>query len=60
MEESATTSLFNVTPNIEEYGNGINRNGNRSTKSNFDNNGRMFAISKRNHNINCNYKLYIY
>jgi hypothetical protein len=60
MEASATTSLFNVTPDIEEYGNGINRNANRSNISNFDNNGKMFATSKCNHNINCNYKLYIY
>jgi hypothetical protein len=60
MEASATTSLFNVTPDIEEYGNAINRNANRSNISNFDKNGRMFATSKRNHNINCNYKLYIY
>jgi uncharacterized protein YcfL len=60
MEANETISLFNVILNIEEYGNGINRNGNRSNKSNFDNNGRMFATNKRNHNINCNYKLYIY
>jgi hypothetical protein len=56
MEASATTSLFSVTPNIEEYGNGINKNGSRSTRSNFDNNGKMFTTSKHNHNINCNYK----
>jgi hypothetical protein len=60
MEVSATTSLLNVTPDIEEFDNGINRNGNRSNRSNFDNNGGMFATSKHNHNINCNYKLYIY
>ncbi len=59
MEASATTSLFNVPPNIVEYGNGINRNGNRSNKNNFENNGGMLATNKPNHNINYNYKLYI-
>jgi hypothetical protein len=57
MEANTTTSLWNVTLDIEKHN---DKDGDKSNKSNIDNNGgSMLATNKCRHNINCNYKLYI-
>jgi hypothetical protein len=57
MEGNATTYLYNVTPNIERH-NEIEMETNlvESTLTTME---KMFIANKCNHNIYCNFELYI-